>query len=68
MPVPETSMMIPRDAPKFTVTAHIVARPATEKAAMQINGRGTTPTKLNGGRSIDQILAPVSNELEGFSR
>jgi hypothetical protein len=65
MPMPETSMMIPRDAPKFTVTARIVAWPA---AAVQIYGRGTTPTKLNSGRSIDQIVARASNELEGFSR
>jgi hypothetical protein len=68
MPMPETSMMIPRDAPKFTVTARIVAWPAPEKAAVQIYGRGTTPTKLNSGRSIDQIVARASDELDGFSR
>jgi hypothetical protein len=68
MRMPETSMMIPRDAPKFTVTARIVAWPATEKAAVRIYGRGTTPTKLNGGRSIDPIVARASNGLEGFSR
>jgi hypothetical protein len=68
MPMPETSMMIPRDTPKFIVTARIVAWPSTEKAAVQIYGRGPTPTKLTSGRSIDQIVARASNELEGFSR
>ena len=68
MRMPETSMMVPRDAPKFTVTARIVAWPATKTAAVRTYGRGTTPTKSNNGRSIDQIVARASNELEGFSR
>jgi hypothetical protein len=66
--MPETSMMIPRDVPKFIVAARIVAWPSTEKAAVQIHRLGTTPAKLSSGRSIDQIVARASNELEGFSR
>jgi hypothetical protein len=68
MPMLETNVMIPRDTPRFTVTARIVAWPATETAAVRTYGRGTTPTKLSSGRSIDQIVARASDELKGFSR
>ena len=57
--------------PFHKVTPHIAASPAPPDIAVQIYNRGTMPTmlaKLQGGQTIDQVIAWASDELEGFTR